>query len=104
MMTNSIIEKSCHSCTDRENILERSDATMQALYIWSRKNRHERRSREHSNEKNSEGTKVGCTGSNKRRDRNKQHEDKNSKEQAVICEKDKNRKQSGAKKNTGESK
>ena len=31
-MTNSIIEKSCHSCTDRENILERSDATKRSIY------------------------------------------------------------------------
>ena len=35
-------------------------------------------SREHCNEKNLESTKVGCTISNKRRDRNKQHEVENS--------------------------
>ena len=48
------------------------------------------KSREHSNEKNPESTKVDCTSSNKRRDRNKQHEGENSKEQASLLKKDRN--------------
>ena len=43
-----------------------------------------------SNEKNPESTKVDCTSSNKRRDRNKQHEGENSKEQASLLKKDRN--------------
>ena len=50
------------------------------------------KSREHCNEKNFESTKVDCTSSNKKRDRNKQHEVENSKEQAFIPKKDRNRK------------
>ena len=92
--TNSVIGKKLPSSNDGENILERSGATKRS--VWSRSNRHERRSnrherrrnrqiaksREHCNEKNLESTKVGCR--NKRRDRNKQNEGKNSKEQAFF--------------------
>ena len=46
--------------------------------------------REHCNEKNLENSKGGRRGSNKRRDRNKQHEVENSKEQASIPKKDRN--------------
>ena len=46
-MTHSVIEKSCHrpSSNDRENILERSGATLlpSALYGAEVGNRHERR-------------------------------------------------------------
>ena len=35
-------------------------------------------------------SKVDCTSSNKRRDRNKQHEGENSKEQASLLKKDRN--------------
>ena len=93
-------DKLCHrkklpSSKDEENILERSGATKRS--VRSRSNRHERRrnrqtakSREHCNEKNLESTKVGCTCSNKRRDRNKQHEVENSKEQSSLPKKDRN--------------
>ena len=90
-MTTSVIEKSCHRVgNDGENILERSGDTKHS--VRSRSNGHERRrnrqiakSKEHCNEKNLESTKVGCTSSNKRRDRNKQHEVENSEEQASIA-------------------
>ena len=55
-------------------------------------NRQIAKSREHCNKKNLESTKVGSTSSNKMRNRNKQHEIKNSKEQASIYKKDRNRK------------
>ena len=96
----SVITKLCHRkklllSNDGENILERSGATKRS--VRSRSNRHERRrnrqiakNREHCNEKNLESTKVGSTSSNKRRDRNKQHEVVNSKEQASIPKKDRN--------------
>ena len=95
-------DKLCHrkklpSSNDGENILERSGATKRA--VWSRSNRNESRtnrqiakSGEHHNEKNLESTKVDCTSSNKRRDRNKQHEGENSKERASIPKKDRNMK------------
>ena len=81
--------KKLPSSNDGESILERSGATKH--FVRSRSNIHERRrkrqitkSREHCNEKNLVSTKVGCTSSNKRRHRNKQHEVENSKEQASI--------------------
>ena len=83
------------SSNDGENILKRSGVTKRS--VRSRSNRHERKrnrqitnSREHCNEKNLESTKGGRTGSNKRRDRNKQHEVEHSKEQASIPKKDRN--------------
>ena len=89
--------KKLPSSNDGENILERSGATKRS--VRSRSNRHERRrnrqitkEQKKCNEKNLESTKVGCTSSNKRRDRNKQHEVENSKEQASIPKKDRNRK------------
>ena len=87
-------DKLCHrkmlpSSNYGENILKRSGVTKRSVRNGS--NRHERRrnrqitkSREQCNEKNLESTKVGCTGNNKRRDRNKQHEVENSKEQASF--------------------
>ena len=96
MLTNSVIKKSCNRVMIGKHI-ERSGATKH--YIRNRSNRHEMKrnrqiakSREHCNEKNLRSTKVVCSGSNKRRDRNKQHEGENSKEQTSISKKDRNRK------------
>ena len=99
VMTYSFIEKSCHWVMMGKTYWKGVVLPSGKRSIRSRSNRHEMRtnrliakSREHCNEKNLESTKVGCTSSNKRRDRNKQHEGKNSKEHTSIPKKDRNRK------------
>ena len=97
LMTNSVIEKSCHRVMMGKTYWK--GVVLPSALYGAEVNRHERRrnrqieeNREQCNEKNLESTKVGCTSSNKRRDRNKQHEVENSKEQASIPKKDRNRK------------
>ena len=97
VMTNSVIEKSCHRVMMGKTYWK-GVVLPSALYGAEASNRHERRrnrqiakSREHCNEKNLESTKfVCCTSSNKRRDRNMQHEVENSKEQAFLPKKNRN--------------
>ena len=89
VMTNSVIEKSCHRVMMGKTYWK-GVVLPSALYgaevIVDMEGEE---SREHCNEKNLQSTKVGCTSSNKRRDRNKQHEVENSKEQlASIPKKD----------------
>ena len=77
VMTNSVIEKSCHRVMMGKTYWKGVVLPCKRS-VRSGSNRHERRrnrqitkSRAHCNEKNLESTKVGCTSSNKRRDRNK---------------------------------
>ena len=84
-MTKLCQRKKLPSSNDGENILERTGLPS-ALYgaevvDMKGEDRQIAKSREHCNEKNLESTKVGCTSSKKRRNRNKQHEVENSKEQ-----------------------
>ena len=69
-MTNSGHRKKLPSSNDGETYWK-GVVLPSAKYVRSRSNRHERRinrhiakSREHSNEKKLENTKIGCTSSN----------------------------------------
>ena len=96
-MTNSVIEKSCHRVMMGKTywkgvVLPSALYGAEVIDMKGEEIDKLQKSREKCNEKNLESTKVGCTSSNKGRDRNKQHEVENSKEQASIPKKDRNRK------------
>ena len=96
-MTNSVIEKSCHRVMMGKTYWK-GVVLPSALYgaevIDMKVEEIDKLQKAENtavrNEKNPESTKVDCPGSNKRRDRKKQHESENSKEQASLPKKDRN--------------
>ena len=95
VMTNSVIEKSCHRVMMGKTfwkgvVLPSALYGAEVIDMKVEEIDKLEKNREHRNEKNPESTKVDCTSSNKRRDRNKQHEGENSKEQASLPKKDRN--------------
>ena len=89
-MTNSVIEKSCQTYW-KGAVLPSALYGAEVIEMKAEEiDKLQKESREHSNEKDPESSKVDCTSSNKRRDRNKQHEGENSKEQASLLKKDRN--------------
>ena len=94
-MTNSVIEKSCHRVMVGKTywkgvVLQSAQYGAEVINMKGEEIDKLQKSIEHCNEKNLESTKVGYTSSNKRRDRNKQHEVENNKEQASLPKKDRN--------------
>ena len=97
VMTNSVIEKSFHRVMMGKTywkgvVLPSAQYGAEVRDMKGEEIDKLQKTREHCNEKNLESTKEGCTSNNKRIDRNKQHEVENSKEQASIPKKDRNRK------------
>ena len=90
-MTNSVVEnQKCHRVM-KEKTYWKGVVPPSVLYgeevivMKKRRQRQITKSSEDNNWKNSEGTEVKCNrGINNRRNRNKQHEDKNSKEQDTM--------------------